>query len=345
MLIDIGHPAHVHLFRNAINAWRRRGHEIVITIRDKDITARLLSRYGLAYTLVSKPRRSTLGLMVELIEHDLGVLRVAKCHKSELLLGTSVSISHVSRLVRAKALVFNEDDARVVKAFSTLAYPLAHAIITPTCLNEDYGDRHIQYNGYQKLAYLHPNVFTPNPSVLNKLGVKHGDTYFIMRLVALQAAHDKGAVGLSLSAQQNLIQALSQRGKVFITNEGPLPEVFEPYQMQINIEDMHDALAFATLLVSDSQTMTAEAAILGTPAIRCNSFVGRISYLEELEQRYQLTYGFRPDDEDKMYAFIVNLLEQQNLREIWEQRRGKMLSEKIDVNAWMINFVESYLNN
>ena len=105
---------------------------------------------------------------------------------------------------------------------------------------------------------------------------------------------------------------------------------------------MHDALAFATLLISDSQTMTAEAAVLGTPAVRCNTFVGRISYLEELEHRYQLTFGFTPEAEDQMFSLIMFLLQQHNLATIWQERRNKMLSEKIDLTAWMVDFVESY---
>jgi uncharacterized protein len=347
ILIDLNHPAHLHLFKNLIWSLQHKGHEIQITARKKDVLLELLDNLNFVYQITSESQseRGLLSQVKELVKRELKLLSIARKFNPDLMMGTSSVITHVGKLIRAKSIVFNEDDADVIRAFSTLAYPLADVIVTPTCLDEDYGDRHIKYNGYQKLAYLHPNVFIPTPSILNKLGIKQGESFFIMRLVALQAAHDKGAVGLSLSARRKLIQALSQRGKVFLTNEGPLPEEFEPYRMRINAEDMHDALAFATLLVSDSQTMTAEAAILGTPAIRCNTFVGRISYLEELEHRYQLTYGFRPEDEGKMYAFIINLLDQHNLSEIWQQRRDKMLAEKIDVNAWMINFVESYLNN
>jgi predicted glycosyltransferase len=34
LLIDIGHPAHVHVFKNAIRELRKKGHEITIVTED-----------------------------------------------------------------------------------------------------------------------------------------------------------------------------------------------------------------------------------------------------------------------------------------------------------------------
>ncbi|RLC47850.1 MAG: hypothetical protein DRH57_03280, partial [Candidatus Cloacimonadota bacterium] len=83
-------------------------------------------------------------------------------------------------------------------------------------------------------------------------------------------------------------------------------------------------------------------AVLGTPAIRCNDFVGRISYLEEQEHKYGLTYGFKPNQFDNMVKKITELLNTPNLKQEWQKRRQKMLSEKIDVTAFMVWFVENY---
>ncbi len=37
ILIDMGHPAHVHSFRNAIRELEKRGHSVKVTARDKDV--------------------------------------------------------------------------------------------------------------------------------------------------------------------------------------------------------------------------------------------------------------------------------------------------------------------
>ena len=342
ILVDIGHPAHVHLFRNALRIWMDRGHQVVIAIRDKDLTAALLDLYGFTYNVASVARHNSLGLLIELLEHDWRVFKLARRFKSQLMLGTSVSISHVARLIGARSLVFNEDDAEVVRAFALLAYPLAHAIVTPSCLGEDHGARHITYDGYQELAYLHPNVFTPQRNILAKLGVEPGEPYFILRFVSLRAAHDRNATGLSLAVRRKLVQSLSNCGRVFITSETPLPQEFEPYRIQISPQDIHDAMAFAKLVVSDSQTMTAEAAVLGTPSVRCNTFVRRISYLEELEHKYGLTFGFSPQDEERMLGRVMTLATRDDLRGEWRRKRERMLADKMDLTTWMVDLVERY---
>jgi hypothetical protein len=96
------------------------------------------------------------------------------------------------------------------------------------------------------------------------------------------------------------------------------------------------------MFVGDSQSMTVEAAVLGTPAIRCNTFVGRCPVIEELEHLYGLTYGFLPNEERKMQSKIKSLLGEVSLKYMWKQRRDVMLAEKIDLTAWMIAFVIDY---
>ncbi len=58
-----------------------------------------------------------------------------------------------------------------------------------------------------------------------------------------------------------------------------------------NPSDIYHALYYADLYIGDSQTIAAEKAVLGTPALRFNDFVGKIGYLEELEHKYGLTFG------------------------------------------------------
>ena len=46
ILFDIGHPAHVHLFRNARRILQDRGHETVVVSRDKEVARDLAERSG-----------------------------------------------------------------------------------------------------------------------------------------------------------------------------------------------------------------------------------------------------------------------------------------------------------
>jgi predicted glycosyltransferase len=126
---------------------------------------------------------------------------------------------------------------------------------------------------------------------------------------------------------------------VYITSERPLEPQFEPYRIRISPLDIHHALYFANMYVGDSQTMTAEAAVLGTPAVRFNDFVGELSYLEELEHRFHLTRGIRTSDPAKLLTVVQEHLATPGLKNEWEQRRQTMLAQSIDLAQFMTAMV------
>ena len=101
-------------------------------------------------------------------------------------------------------------------------------------------------------------------------------------------------------------------------------------------------MAFAGLYIGDSQTMAAEAGVLGVPFVRFNDFVGRIGYLNELENVYNLGFGIKPDEEEKLYQTVQNLLEMENRKEVFQQRRETMLSECINFADFLTNYIETY---
>ena len=62
--------------------------------------------------------------------------------------------------------------------------------------------------------------------------------------------------------------------------------------------------------------------------------------LEELEKKYQLTIGIPSSDPERMYQTIKNLVSTDNLREIYQTRRQRMLEDKIDVATFFSQFIE-----
>jgi glycosyltransferase involved in cell wall biosynthesis len=54
-------------------------------------------------------------------------------------------------------------------------------------------------------------------------------------------------------------------------------------------------------------------------------------------------FNFSNEQQDKAYEKTNELLRQSNLREEWIQRRNQKLLEKIDVTAWMVEFIERYV--
>jgi predicted glycosyltransferase len=343
-IFHLGHPAHFHLFKIIISNLRSKGHECKILIKKKDILEDLLQKSNINYTNVLPLGRSDskIGIAKGLIKTDLRLFQFARKFKPDVMIGTSYAISHVGKLLNIPSININEDDADVVPLYSKLSYPWASCILTPEVTNVGkWGNKKISYQGYHELAYLHPTHFIADKQVVAKY-FNPEETFFVIRFAKLTAHHDDGIRGISNTIAKELIQMLESKGKVYVTSEKPLPFELEKYRMAINPLDIHHVMAYAKLYIGDSQTMAAEAGVLGTPFIRFNDFVGRIGYLNELENVYHLGFGIKSNEEEKLFTTVVRLINTPKLKEEWQSRRQKMLSEKIDVAAFMTWFIEDY---
>lgn len=341
ILIDINHPAHVHLFRNVYSMLVEHGNEVLVVVKEIPSAMKLLDLYGIPYINIGKKDDNIMKKGMDQLVYDKRLLKIVHEHHFDVGLGSSINIPHVSKLSKMKSIILDDDDDDVEPLFTQFGHPFADTILSPVDTPRK-SKKTIYVNAYHELAYLHPNRFQPDSSVLQDVGIKMGDPYFILRFNAFKAHHDVGVVGLTIENKRRLVHYLETKGKVFITTERDIDDEFKPYQLKVSPEKAHSLMYYASMLVGDSQTMTSEAAVLGTPAIRCNTFVGRIHYLEEEEHKYGLTYGFRPDDAEKMFGKIEELLAMPNLKEEWQVRRQKMLSEKIDYTQFLTWFVENY---
>jgi predicted glycosyltransferase len=336
----VNHPAHVHLLRHAVEEWRRRGHECLVTARDKDVAVQLLEAYRLPYEVLSVPRRGQLGRALELLEREARFLRVARRFRPHVITGTSPHAGRVGRLVGARSAVLNEDDAAVVPLFRWVSYPLATAIVTPDCLaHERHGPAHLTYPSYQELFYLHPNRFGRDPSVREEIGLAPGERFAVVRLSALDAHHDRGIRGVSADLLA-AVRRLAGDVKLLVSGEKAVPAELAPIRLRARPERMHHVLAEAEFFVGDSQTMTAESAVLGVPAFRINDFVGRISYLAQLES-YGLAFGFRPGQESALLERLGEVLAMPGRREEFSRRRERLLADKTDPLPWFLETIEA----
>lgn len=343
ILIDINHPCHVHIFKNFYKEIVSNGHKVVVTCKNIPSAEYLLRYYEIPYILIDYRSDSIIGKFVAGIAQNLKMRSIVKENKIDIGLGTSMNIAHLSKITKMKSIILDDDDDEVEPLFVKFVHPFADTILSPESVRmQRKTSKAVFYHGFHELAYLHPNLFSPNVSVLKKLNVNSNEKYFILRFNAFKAHHDLNERGLSIAQKRILISKLLPFGKVYITTERELESEFQQYQIKIAPEDMHSALYFSSLFISDSQTMTSEAAILGTPSLRCNSFVGRIAYLEEEEKKYGLTFGYLPENFDQLLSKIDEILLIPDLKEAWEIRRQKLLSEKLNTKDFLVWFVETY---
>ena len=340
VLFQLGHPAHFHLFKNTIADLQRDGHQTYILIRKKDILEDLLKASGLPYVnILPSGKKSVFTLLLRLWR----VFWFTLTYHVDVLVGSTPEVAQVGWLLRRRSVVMAEDDATIVPQFIKAVRPFADQYLSPiSCNNGPLESKTTHYEGFHKLAYLHPNRFTPNPAIVDHY-FPHNEPYFLLRFAKLNAYHDVSAHahGINGGIAQRLIDMLTPHGKVYITSERPLEPELEQYRLKINPLDIHHIMAFATLYIGDSQSMAVEAAMLGTPSVRFNDFAGRIGVLEELENKYQLTYGIPTSEPERLFETINRLLSTPNMHEIFQQRRQQMLTDKIDVATFFTQFIEN----
>ena len=347
ILIQLSHPAHFHLYKNVAANLMKDGYKVFIVIKTKDILEDLLKESGLPYYNILKVphRRSKLGVLMDTFVRDWRMMRFVKQNRIELLTGSTVEVAHVGWLMRKDSINTGEDDLAVVPQFGYIAGPFVKCHLAPVSCDVGFLTKKCyKYAGYHELAYLHPNHFTPDIAIVEKY-FPVDTPYFLIRFSNLKAFHDGGIKGINTEIAQKLIDILKQYGRIYITSERELEPQFESYRIKINTLDMHHVMAFADLYIGDSQTMAAEAGVVGVPFVRFNDFVGRIGYLNELEEVYHLGYGIRASAQGsawKMYEVVKEILCMSDRKEKWEVRRQKMLSEKIDYAQFLTWFIENY---
>lgn len=347
ILIQLSHPAHFHLYKNAIHNFHKDGHKVFVLIKTKDILESLLQNAGIEYhnILPIAHRNSKLGILWDMIVRDWRILRFCQKHVIDFLIGSTPEVAHVSKVLGINSTNTTEDDMTIVPAFAKVAGPFIQCILAPiTCNLDELEHKSVHYPGFQKLAYLHPKRFIPNKDILVKYDIDSTTPYFIIRFAQLNAHHDVGVNGISTDVAQKIVDILRPYGHIYITSERTLEPQFEKYRLHINPLDIHHIMSFATLYIGDSQSMAVEAAMLGVPSLRFNDFVGKkkIGVMEELEHVYGLTYGISSHEPEKLYTKIKELLEKPKLHEDFQIKRKKMLEDKIDVTAFLTWFVENF---
>lgn len=340
ILIDIGHPAHVHLFKNFAQEMIKRGHKIMFTCRDKEFEIYLLEHYGFQYKSFGKKYKSTTGKLLGMIKFDIKEFFTGLKFKPDVLLSHgSIYAAHAAFLLRKPHIsfedTFNFEQLRLYKPFTDV-------ILTGSYDHPLKSNKVVRYKGYHELAYLHPRRFIADESILKKLGVEKGEKYVILRFVSWLASHDRGHSGISLENKLKAIEEFSKYAKVFISSESQLPKELEQYRINIAPEKMHDALYFANLHWAESFTMPAECSVLGTPSIVMHNT--EALYLKEQEKKYDLCFYYSESTEDQLLAINkgVEILKKDLPKSYWQGKRDLLIEDHIDVTDFTVWFIENH---
>lgn len=335
VLIDIGHPAHVHFYKNIAWTMQKNGHEVLVTAREKDVTVDLLDSYGFNYEVLSRMGNGKGNLMKEWAGRDMKLLKVAHKFDPDVLTGIlNPCVAHVAWLMHKKSLIFTDTEHAKLANRATL--PFADMVFTPTSYATDIGKKQIRYNGYHELAYLHPAHFRPDPDFLSSLDLGGNERIIVLRFVSWGASHDAGQHGVTNKLE--MVRELEKYGKVFITSEQKLEPELEQYRIHLRPEKLHDLLYYSSLYVGDGGTTAVESAILGTPSIYVSSLVGTMGNFTELEEKYGLMYSF--NDSGQALRKAVEILNNKHAKQEWNKKKDDLIRDKIDVTGFVVAYMD-----
>lgn len=337
ILIDIGHPAHVHYFKNFIRIMKSKGHNFLIIARDKEITFDLLVKYNIPYISRGKGGKSLFSKVIYIPKADLIIYKEARLFKPDIFLSFgSTYAAHASKLYGKPHIAL--DDTEHAK-FELLMYPpFTDVLLNPKCFKKNLGKKQIFFDSYIELSYLHPSLFEVNKGVRKILNLAKSDKFVLFRFISWGASHDIGQSGIPNDTKLELIKLFEKMGYIiFISAEGSLSDDFEKYRISISPELIHSILKEADIFIGESGTMATEAAILGTPSVFVNSLDAGVF---QDEVKYGILYSYR--NANNLVDKIVSLLKIDNLKEQHIFKSKKLLNNKINVTDFLVWFVENY---
>lgn len=331
LVVEIGHPAHVHFFKNPIKILKKRGWSVKIVARDKSITSELLLSQGLRYDTFHIGT-SILSKAFSILPGSITIYRTAKQFNAAVLAGIAPVYSSISsRLLGRPCVSFSDTDSALEQIL--IYAPNSKVIHTPNSFRFNLGKKHHRYEGFHELSYLHPKYFTPNKQVLEDAGILDQGPPIVVRMIGWDATHDFGVH--SEPWEEQFIKEFGKEYKILISSEVPLPRSLKPYQNPLQPEYYHDLLAFSRLYVGSGGTSASEAAMLGTPVIYTNPLPAGI--FDALEFKYKLVR--RGNTTSEIMSTAREILTYP--RSVYLSRRKKMIQSSVDVAKYVADAIDN----
>jgi predicted glycosyltransferase len=306
-----------------------------VLARDKDVLLNVLQEEKVQYEVFGLHAKNMRDKVLATPRLVLNYYNIAKREKPDVIISkASLYGTLVARFIGAKAIIF--PDSEVVTLTNKVVVPLCSTVITPATFGLDFGKKHIRIRGFFEDCYLAPSVFQPKEDVIKQYGLKR--PYALFRFVGWYANHDVNNSGFTAEQQRAMLQVAEQKMHVYISSEKKLPEDLEQYKLPTPAAEIHSVLAHADLYVGDSQTMATEAALLGTPAIRSNSFVGPsdMTNFIVLEKQYNLLRNIR--DYDGVITAIQNMSHNSCKKE-WIAKKNVYFQKVGDANQQIYDII------
>jgi uncharacterized protein len=346
ILFYFGHPAKYHLFKNTINKLLYNGHNVEIFINGKDVLEDLVISEGWKYyNLFPKGRKiknipPQMSIIINIIRTIIKLFFKIHHKKYDLFI-TSDLLVILGKIKKVPSILVTDDDLKGAPNQWVL-FKFSDYIFAPKICNlGKYESKKINFYGYKALGHLHPNHFTPSVEIIKKYNLQP-ETYFFIRTVAVISHHDSGMHGINDELLSKIIRFLEQFGRVILNTEREVPQYLHQYILPFNKNEIAHILAFAKIVISDSSTVCAEAAVLGVPTIEFNSWFQLYEQTKELTKYDLVFYTY---NEFELFSKSKLILEADEYKVKQMVKRQIMLNNCVDVSSLLTWLIEMFPNS
>lgn len=326
ILFDLNHPADFHFFKHLFSHLQSQNYTIRVIARNKECLHLLLEEAGISYTSRGWGKHSLVGKYL----YAFRILVQLKTVLIRFRPGLTMSLSSpylviISRLLGIPCITFDDTDhnPRLLPLIKKSSY-----LLSPATYPHQFHKYHFHLPVLKELAYLHPQQF---------IAAEEEREGLFIRLTRTDSVHHSSASKLDGELLIQKMETLSQVHPVFLSSETE-PDLSSSNTIQLaDPIRIHRDLNTCKVFWGNSATMAAEAAVLGIPAVFVSA--EKFAYITELEA-YGLLYHFHPEDLEASFARLNDLLAGDPPADQFRESRKKLLSEKLDMTAFMSWFVE-----
>jgi len=345
VLFIVYHPVDPYITFSSAESIKKNGGECFYLIVEKEgIIKKIIDQAGYESKVIGSSKTSFVGKLLNTVKVVNAIRKAHKLYRPDLVFSPAAPYTSLALKRRKTPLICWEDTET-----ATFNYKYSIGRIDSLLLTESFyinidQSKVIRFNGYKELAYLHPTFFHPDENVLKDLGLSKSDKIVLMRFSALNAMHDIGLKSEAINRDDEILNFIIKlenkfHAKIFISvTERNLDDRFNKYKLSIDPSKYLHLLSFCSLYFGEGTTTASEAGVLGVPWINIQQT--ERGYLIDQEKNFGL--GYRTNQLEFGMKKAEELLQIDNLREIWQVKRLHLLENKINVSKFLPWFIENY---
>lgn len=312
--IDLDNSPHVPFFLPIIQELEKSGHSVILTARDTFQVIGLADYYKLRYTKVGKHYGANKFLKIfGTLWRSLQLARVVCRHKPDMSLshGSRSLILLSSALGIPTILMFDYEHATMLPIIKP-ALGIAPEVINDPCLAKHFKRGLRVYSGIKEDVYV-PS-FTPDPSIVQQLGLQETDIVVTVRPPASEAHyHNPDSdrlfsrvvefLGASSGVQMIILPRNHKTQKDFVYKSWPQWCKEGKIIIPDRVVDGLNLIWHSDLVISGGGTMNREAAALGIPVY--SIFRGTLGAVDRyLAEHGRLTMIEKVEDIDSKIRLV-----------------------------------------